>query len=476
MSITVTPTLSVAGQAIAGTLAGSPDLVAVEELRLTWGRGSAVEQPTPAGASLVVIDRSPGAVFARRTDLIGQRVLLGWAGSDGSRGTNFRGRVTGVTARPIDLAAGRVWRVALTAASAETELANWRVPAGQVFPAETFAARVGRIRGLFDPGTFTGGVLLPDRFDLGLAAPFIPADDPVTYPAAQQAAGGASALDLLRRLYASASPLPMVYNPATDALTFARRRRFVYTSAGLTVSAMLTPHPGRGGRYVAAGVGGLHLDAGLTAYDGDLTQPLDARITRVEVSYLDATAGYAQRTAVASTVDTPDEGAIGRRSLTVDTVQADYTHAQLLAYWWADVANTEARLPRLESLGYSTAREPFTDAAHAEALLTGYEAGHVLFLGGSWVTSLGQRPMVGLLGATTTYAGGQWTVDLTPGPVFLDPYPFRWAPLTIAAAGLPGVRLADVDRSVTFGDVGFLDVGAGFTADTALPYRGNPTT
>ena len=468
MSITVAPTMTVAGQPVSG------DLAAVDSLRLTWGRSGVLEQPTPATAALTVRDTSRGAVFARRADLIGQPVVLGWAGSDGSTGINFRGRITDAQVRPRRRGG---FSVALAASSLEVDLAAYRVPEGIVWPEETFAARRDRIVGLLPAGLLPGGATLPDRLDLGLPDLAAPDVNLATLPAAQVDAGGQDSLALLRELYASTSPLPMVYDPAAQRITFATRRRFAYSVAGLTMSAMLTPSAGHGGRYVAASLSGRHLDAQRTAYAGALSQALDSLITRIDVQYLERTAAYEQQSYEAATTGMAAlEAVYGRRVLTVTSIHALRANAaQLGDALYSDVVSREARTPRLAAVGYSSDREPFADAAHAALLLAGAESGVTLFLGGSWLPRLGQRPLVGILGATVTYAGGDWSVDFVPAPVFLDPTPNTWAPVTAAASAIDTtVTLADIDPSVTVGDLGFIDVGAGFDTITVNPYKGNP--
>ncbi len=487
MSVTATPTLTAAGQSVAGTLAGDPSLVAVDELQLTWGRAGVLATPTPAVVNLTVLDKSAGATFARREDLIGQPIVVGWSCSDGSTGTSFRGRITDAQATPRRSGG---FLVALAASSVEVDLANHKAPEGTVFPAETMQARLTRILALLPsvPGqpnfpallpaqtasTGSGSpAQLPEYTDLGLSSSYggLPLN---ALTAAQQEAGGQDVLALLRQLYASCGPLPMVYDPAAQGLRFASRRRHVLsTSRGFTMSAQLVASPDHGGRYVAAGLTGLHLDAQLTEYAGALGQTLDSRITRVEVNYLDENAAYETRTATAATVDTPNEATIGRRTLTVDTVLAAGSAAANLAGFYADLVSREARTRRLGPLGFTTRREPFHDAAHVTALLSGRELTPALFLGRSWLPRLGASPLVGVLGATVVYAGGEWSVQLTPAPTVVDPSPGMWGPLTIAAAGTPAVRLRDVDRSVTIADAGFLDVGAGFTPANAQPYGGN---
>lgn len=471
MTLTATPTLTVAGAPVAGSLAGAPPLVAVDELRVSWGRSSVLEAPQPATATLTVLDRAPGAPFARRTDLVGQPLTLGWS-APGGGGSSFAGRITDVTVTPLPGAvAGGGFRVALAASSLEVDLANYPQPAGTVWPAESLGARRTRLLALI-PATVAGSLLLPDRFSLGLQYATTPDTDLDTLQTGQLDVSGKTVLELLHLLYGSWSPLPAVYDPA-GRFTYAGRRRFGYSPAGLTMSAKLLPDPDRAGRYVAAGLTGLHLDGHLTEYAGSLTQQIDSRITRVEVSWLN---GTTTATAVAPTSNTGSEASLGRRVLSVDSMLGTAAGAQQLANLYADLASVEARTPRLGSLGWSSAREPLHSLAHATLLLSGWEQGAAVFVGRSWLPQLAQSPLVGLIGGSITYRDGGWSVDATPGPTHLDPTPFGWAPLTIRACAKPTVRLADVDPSVTFGDLGFLDVGAGFDETTMLPYKGNPLT
>jgi hypothetical protein len=478
VSVTAAPTLTVAGAPVPIAAAGAPGLVAIDALRINWGRGTVLEQPKAATATLTVLDRAAGLPFASRTDLIGQPIVLGWACSDGTSGTNFRGRVTDVVSTPLPGAKlGAGWRVALSCSSLEVDLANYVLPDATVWPAETFAARRARLAALLPAGAFAGGVVLPDRFALQLQTRTTPDTDLDTYPAAQQDVSGKDLLSLLRDLFAATSPLPMVYDVAGDRLTYAGRRLATFNQPlGMTLSAMLRASADHGGRYVAAGLSGVGLDAAGLAYSGGLEQQLDSRITGVAVSYLDQAAAYAQRSATATTTDSGQESVIGRRTWTIDTIHADAGKAAQLAGLYADVASSEARIPRLGQLGFTTKRTPFEDGVAVSILLAGNETGRTLFLRDSWLPQVRQRPIIGILGAVVSYSAGVWNVDLTPAPVMLNPLPLadRWAPVSIAASAVAGVRLRDMDPSVTFGDLAYIDIGAGYDTTTVLPYKGNP--
>lgn len=471
MSITATPTLTVAGLPVATGTAG--DLAAVAGLSLTWGRSGVLEEPSPATVSVTVLDRSPAAAFASRADLIGQPILTGYTTSTGASVTNFRGRITDVVVTPrAGAVAGGGFTVTLAASSMEVDLANVLIPAGTSWPAETFAARRTRLAALLPAGMFTGGVVLPTRAGLVMVDTTGPALD--TYTAAPMNAGGKSLLELLRGLFASTSPLPMVYDPALDRLTFAPRRRYGYvTSRRLTLSARLLTSTEQGGRYVATGLSGLCLDGHRLEYTGSLSRGLDGRLTRCAVSYVDQAAANAQLTTGGGTFWGGLEPVIGSRVLTVDTIHADAAAAQQLAGFYIEVASREAAAPALGQVGYSTAREPLRDAAHAAVLLGGVESANAVFIRGSWLPQLKVRPVVGVIGGTITYSDRQWRADLTPAAVAVDAAGRTWGPVTVRSA-LPALTLASIDSSVTAGDFAFIDVPPGAGTSTAEPYAGNP--
>jgi hypothetical protein len=440
VSITATPTLTVAGAPVAGALAvtGAAALVAVDELRVTWGRASVLEQPQAATASLTVLDR---------------------------------GRITDVAATPRP---GGGFRVALSASSVEVDLANYVQPQGTTWPAETLGARKTRIAALIPAGMIAGGLNLPSPADLGMQYATAPGAGMDALTAAAVDVSGRSVLELIRELYASWSPLAPVYDPAGDRFTFPPRRIYAWSNIGWTASALAVADPDHGGRYVPASLTGLHLDGGRTAYSGSLAQRIDSRITRVEVGYLDSSAAYARRTRSWGTSNIGAESAIGRRVLSVDTVRSTVADADQLASFYADVASVEARTPRLAAVGWHSDREPLHSAAHASLLLAGSEQSPAVFLGATWLPALAQRPLVAILGGTVAYGDGAWRCDLTPGPTAVNPAPFAWAPITPAACN-PAVRAADCDPSLTFGDAAFLDVGIGYTLTTAHGYKGNPS-
>lgn len=486
MTFTASPTLTIGGAAVPIAAAGGvPPLVALDDLRVPWGRSSVLDTPTSATCEVSLLDTARGYPFASRTDLLGQLVVVGWSGSDGSTGVIFRGRITDSDAAPVtyrDAAgrAARAYRVALAASSVEVDLSQHKLAEGSaVWPAETLEARADRLVGYIAGRSYVGGLRYPDRFGIGTRDPAPAELDSIL--AAEVDPSGQDVLALLRAFYTTLSPLPMQYDPRTDAISYAPRVRYVFggrpgdlmgNTWAITPTAKLIPSPDGAG-ILGASLDGLHLDAGRLGYGGAAAQHLEGRVTRVTVSYTDITTAEQAESSVTTWAGT--DSTMGTRVLAVTAGATNATDAAQLAGWYADVCNYEARVLSLRSLEFSTAREPFPDVAHARALLAACETGSPIFLGRSWLTDLGIRPLFTVLGGTIGYTAGQWTVAFVPAPVIVDPYPKGWGPLTVAAVDPAGtLTLGGLHDSLTVGDVGWLDVGAGQNATTQTPYPGNP--
>lgn len=461
------PYASIAG-VTASTHAGA-DVVFTDAYKITWGRAGVLDKPTPATASVRLLDSSPGATLARRTDLIGTDLELGYykvTGDTYGPSRSFRGKITDVV---VERRAAGGYYVSLAASSREVEAANYLAPAGVSWPAETFTARLNRITALLPTSFFSsrgpnnvvtaGGVVLPTRADFGLTDASVP--DPSldfgTYNVGPATPGGTDALTLLSQLFASTSPLPMVYDPGGNQMTFAGRRRFGYQqTAGTVLTSHLTASTARGGLYVVSAWNGYDLDGHDVDSPGQLEQPIDSRLTRVEATYLNSAAAYASATVTAATADAALEATIGRRTLSVASIHADTLHAQQLANMYRDVAAAEARAPRLAPLSYRTAvNGGFTTTAQRDALLNGAETTAAYFLARSFLPDLGVRPIFGIVGGSTSYGGGDYSLTLNPAAVTVDT---PWAPLKVSQA--PALKLSQLHPSFTFGDAAYLDTAA----------------
>lgn len=470
MTVHPVPTLTVAGVSVATGPAAdgsAPPLRAIDKLRVPWGRRSLLDQPTPATCTVSVLDTSTGATFARRTDLKGQPVVIGWTVPGGSSGVTFRGRVTDVAVLPRS--AGKPgFRVTLSCSSREVDAANYTAPEGTSWPAETMSARLARIVALLPAGYFPGGIQMPDRNSVGLTDVADPTKDFADYPAAAASVGGQDVLSLLRELWRSLYPVPLLYDPDTDGLLFIRSRLHAFDgNVGGTIVGQLVPSPAAGGRYVVTPYTylSLSLDSQLVPLAGPLSQPLEAGLTRVEVKYTNPTTGQAA-TAAASVTGAPAETVSGRRTLSVDSILADAGLAGQLAAQWARIAGQVALPALADPITYRPTKSGgFADENAAAVLLAGRERPAEVYLGRSWVTRLGVRPLFGLIGGVITYAGGEWELQCQTAPVTVD------APLATpihngTAAANRIIKVTDIDRSVAVEDLRHVHIGAGYSYST----------
>lgn len=474
--LTASPTVTVAGSPVALAHTG-PGLTAIDELSVSWGRSGLFDAPTPATLSCRLLEHTLDGwgSLAARTDLIGQDVQVSWVGSDAATVTTmFRGRITDVEVSPADLPSipGGGWFVHLAASSRETEAANYSVAPGTAWPAETFAARLARIKALFPARMFPGGIAMPTINDLpypGRDQSILTALDAMTCAPVTSASG--NGLDLLRAHAASVTPLPLVYDPATDGFTFAHRRAYENTAGNFTVAGF-SPVPAVGPTSWAAvsngdnsqyyTVGGPLTASLMPGGRRSLDMPLDARVTNVEVTYFDSTAAYAQKTVTAATADASLESTIGRRTLSVASVHATTANAAQLAKMYADLAGAENRQRRLSGVSFDTQSSGgFSSRTQMLTLLSAKETGESFFITGSWLPRLGKRPMTGLMGGRIAYRDGDWFVDGVSAPVHVYS---PTVPLKVYNVSSPSVnlRLADLD-STTFGDAAYLELGAGYT-------------
>lgn len=450
------PTLTIGGAAVA--IGQTADLLAVDALSITWGRASLLEQPTPARASVVLLDRTAGRTMATRTDLIGQRVLVGWSGSDGSAGAvgaSFEGRVTDVEVEPAAVrnSAGlmvRAARVTLSCSSLEVDLANYEQAEGTAWPAETVAARRQRLDALMPAGLFTTGNAEPLAGDTWMDA----------YGAAAVDVSGKTLLDLVRQLNDSTAR-PTIFNPG-GGLGAVRRR--VWTAPAVPFTTRLEPVAELGGRYALTSspiVGARRIAGHRLAPGGGVHREQSSAITRVQINYVAAGTSTTYSLAVPGA---PAESVIGRRTLSIDSCLADAAGAAQLAAEWASIVQLEAAAPRLSSMTWRSSEGWWDDDLQRLMMLCGVELPYPLLVEGSWLPELGMTPRVGIIGGTIGYAAGDWTIGLTPAAtVHVNAPPGLRGRY---AASSSAVRARDLDPSFTFGDAAWAQIGAGFTAAT----------
>lgn len=464
MTVTAVPIVTIAGEAIpAGKVGGvQPAVVAVGSLKVTWGRKTLLTHPTPATASVTVLDTTPTGTYARRTDLKGKVVLISWS-TGTSSGTSFRGRVTDVEAVPR--AGRRGFLVTITASSKEVDAANWTAPEGTTWPAETALARLNRIKALMPSTLFAGGIELPNRAAVGLVDVVDPTLDFDGYPVGAGDVGGRDCLSLLRVLWQSLAPVPLVYDPAADSLSFIRSRiRQNYQPAGGSIVGRLVLIDGKWRTTPITSLG-TSIDAALVPLAGPLAQPLESMLTRVHVKWWNpATQKEAEGGAFIG--GAPAETEAGRRALSVESIIANIDLATQLVAQWVALAAQVGEPNLTDPITYRSSKVGgFLDDTAAAILLAGRERPAEVFIGGSWVTRLGKRPLFGIIGGSIGYKAGEWELQLQPAPVRVDNPTAK--PVTAnSSANSAAIKLRDIHDSVTVGDLEYVHIGAGYTIDT----------
>lgn len=471
-----TPVVRLSSADLASTAAGTGPLV-LTGLSVDWGRSEPFDQPDPATARLSLFDAT--GTWATTTDPIGQIVSLRWEGvnaaGDPVSQVFFYGRVTAVrpVRRPGTGGEPDATIVALTCAGMLTDTAN-RVPSVD-WPAETVADRRNRINP-FLGGAVVGGAEVRGTWAAAAVA---------AVPATQQS----SAWDALRGLYTSCGSDRFTYLPATRRATFVVRRavsravELVRDPAGAG-----TARAGKGAylRTVAiAAAEGLPFEAhyidgrSLQLSEDALSRDMTARVTRAEVNHPDAAAGGAQRTetVLVSTVtgaEATDEAVVGVRALRADSVLTANTAAQLAAADLASWAAREGAGWRIDTIRWDTTRdgagfEYFEQFANLA--LVGGEVQSAVFLQRTWLSAVGVRPVVGIIGGRIAYDGG-WHLELDVMPITtgtVAQHPITWEEID---DGTPGNTLvwtdgddpAGLHESLTLDDLYYCPRGLGVTS------------
>lgn len=468
-----TPFVTLAGVDLASSLADT-DPIALDDLAVTWGRSEPLDQPTPATATVRLLDRT--GRWATGRDLIGQPLLLGWdyalPGFTTTRTVFFRGRVTGVDLQPRSEsnAAGGLL-LTLAASSVLTDLANL-VPFAD-WPEETVAARAARLAAL--AAGPVSSVTVRTFWQTPNAVPVAAADQP-------------SVLDSLTGLYSSTGPDRMTYFPDDRRIFFLNRRAY----AGRSL-ALLTWHPSgdpqphsrenTGAYIITTGVPatenglsatGHWVDAAAIEYGNTMSKSIGNRITRIEVAHKDAGAAFADRVET-SLVPGTDEVSQGVRATRLDSVIGWNNFAQTSA---SDLAAMMGAEGAGWSIGTLTVR---ADAAGGfdyvqqatQLLLAGAEQPHMFFLQRSWFATVGIRPVFGIIGGTIRYAGGwQVDMDLLPAATGDPQHAIAWDEIDDGSATYQlewhdAEHPRGLHESVTYEDIGFVGRGLGMTATPA---------
>lgn len=417
------PRVTIDGATITGTgpLTGQ---IALDGVTCRWGRSQVTDQPELATAQVTLFDGTRR--WATATDRIGQRIDLAHvttmpgASIPGDPVTFFRGRISDVqlSQRTVGGVPGVLVRLVCTSLLAD--LAN--ITPTVAWPAETVAARASRISAAAAP------IGVVARSSWGPAA--------VRAVAADQQK---SLLDHVRDLYDSCGADRFSYSPSIGNVVPVSRRAYAERGAARlwwsqqpspTVGAFPSARDGQGAYVAPMPLGGFvntYLDGDRLAYDPaqGVQRGMASRITRVRVNYTD-TAGATQYLELP--IPGVDESVIGTRTAAVESLLTAAADVLTAALELRGVATGEAAAWRLQSVHISTGRLPLEEYPQVQLLLSGNEENYTVFLQRTWLPLLGIRPLFGVMGATVTYAGGGWALDLELSPVIttLPQHPITW--------------------------------------------------
>lgn len=451
MSVSPTPACSLGGQLVAAGRNPDDDAwpaapMVLDGVTVKWGRTKALQQPTPATATVDLFD--PTGTWAAGLDLIGVPLVLSWTGQGVTR-TYFTGRVGSVEVIPhvavLDNVRTEGALVTLTGTSLLADLGN-RLPTEVSWPAETLAARRARIAALA-----AGPVASISTRPVWDTAPLAATDPSKT-----------SALDLVKTLFDACGADRYTYDPHTRAVTYLSRRTFPDPAA----VAYLTRDDTRPGAYITA-PGGM-VDGHNVTYKGAAVKDLGSRLTRVVLTYTTTGSSTAQITVPLAGID---EATLGVRAVSVTTLHTDTATATAAATDLAALAAGEATGWALESMQWKPGPAGFDTLDQAVTLIGGAETAAVYFLARTWLPSLGIRPVFGVMGGQITYTAGAWSVQWLNAPVAVtgpQPYLVTFDHIDDAT---PGNTLVWDDEpgpdtlhdSVTYDDLGFVSYGLGVT-------------
>lgn len=454
------------GQDVApGTVGGAlPDRLVLDGLSFTWGRSDLLEHPEPSTATFQLFHPRPDGFAVDQAKIIGRPVTFRWTSPENPAGTvNFRGRVSGVRlrAREIVDADGTVVRgveASYTATSLLTDLANRRAST-QGWLRETLANRLSflstRLSGV------VSSIVFRDYWKPAQLAP----DGIVT----------TSVLDALAQLYDTSGVDRMVWFPDTQQLSWQGRRELTGRAQARLwwdqPAAAPTSRTGKG-VYVRS-MGGRFLDADALEYDPaeGISKAQGSGLSRAVVDWRDAAAADAQRT-ITYTATGVDETLTGERAARLDTFLNAGDWADLLARDLRDIISTEGAYWRTSPMTWDTsATDGFENLEQATILLRGAEVGSSFFVQRAWITRLGLRPLVGIIGGTLTFRAGSWVVEFQAAQIGtrdIKQHAITWEEIDDGSAALEvqwwdGDHPRGMHESLTYEDLGYVGQGLGPT-------------
>jgi hypothetical protein len=396
------------------TPAGVPtELLALDGLELTWGRGEALDQQEPATAHVELFD--PSRLWHRSRDWIGVLVTLRWevtvAGVPTVR-TFFRGRISRINPRLQTLAGVRGTRVDLELTSIVTDLANVVPAVG--WPYEDLSVRRGRLSTAAVAAGVTGGVGTRTDWDLKAASVVAHADQQSIWAHIVLLFDGLT--DWLS------------YRAHTDAITAVGSRDYrTFRSLGRLVRDDVSAATDRAGQGVYARAravnsgGGLYLDARELDYpdDAGLVRDQTSAITRIRLTGVkDVSTGELHT--LERVMAGANEAVHGIRTLDVDSGLSLPANATTELTRWETQARAVVNAWQLEPITIRlSATGGLEELDQALYLMAAHEYNALFFLQGSELPLMGVPPLIGIMGGALRHTAGHWELELTPHPVTL---------------------------------------------------------
>lgn len=435
----------------------SASVATLDDLAVTWGRTSYTAHHDAQTARFSIVLHDPTYTTFSTFDWRGYRVQLRWSWTDPTTGpttrTFFRGRVAEVAMRPraphpaTGASRGAVFEFSCTGQL--TQLGNRKTGTEQ-WPDESGQARLDRIVAL--AGTAVAGISMRSYW---AGAPF-----------AARRVDKTDALSLLHAQYDTSGGDRMTYDPHTNLVSWVARRAVAQMVAGarkrVALYADLEHGQGIAPRVVQPGVKYPMLDSREIESEGELSNSIESRITRVDYSWQEAGA-----TATGTTYDPAAEADRGVTALSLSTELRQQNFAKQAGGDWLDSLWREGSKYRPPPMTYRADRfGGFPSLAHALLLIGATEqvgdgnqgSASMCYVAGTRWAPLGHAPTFGVIGGTIRYRRGGWLPTFYLQPTWHDDLteqrPVRCSELTTLDGSTPyRFTWAELSPAVTWADL-----------------------
>lgn len=460
------PTVTISGQTIAGAWDGA-QLVALDQLEITWGRESIYDDAIPSSMALSIID--PDGDWSSNNALVGEPVTVTRLSPDTPM---FIGRIADVVLKYVEIwnpfteQNQHVWVAVLTCTDVLTDLDQIIANSNDQTSTDAWSAIAGSNLSVNNAGSRTGQIL-----KLGAAAVVSSIDGPTVTQVpgtfAPNEAGhslteGLSLLDLLTKYY-NCFPFSHVnYNPATNGIE-------IGSSANNDGLALV----------LVAGVIELVPTSALTIdareiYSGDLetSSPVASQIDTVIVSYQGVTVSSVHGT-YASQRNTSRyvSGSKGSRTYTPNNDWfAGNTNTPIDLYTGNEadaivaIVNVINSRFHVAGLSYDYRRFGSQGSAIDAVLLDTKSRAQALYFAGSVLNRLrNSGPMFQLIGGKLTWFNkvvgssldAGWVVDMNLAPTTGTLLTVLFTALSSNATA----RIMDFDPELTLNDISRVTTG-----------------